>query len=193
MLKVLIMTDKELAERLRAKRALIVHFSHHADTHRGTLFPADLLDAIEKKNCWPLSCHAVWPGHNMNLVGSVGIIFSPSVVNILTVDNCDSGSNDYGSAGNPLTIGSFNESFRVPNGGYNEWRIRGAEVMGVFVANPACILIRKVVPIIINEQEYEPTTSAERISLVEIFSKFPDLKVFTMGKNGPEELEYPSS
>ena len=121
---------------LKKREVEIVHFSNHADPHRGLLFPQDLQDAIENRNCWELSCHAIWPGHDMHLFGSVGIIFSPSVENVLTVANCDSGSSDYASGGKPLTIDSFNESLQVPPDEYNEWRILGAEVKGIFVANP---------------------------------------------------------
>ena len=192
-LKVLILTNDKLTRLLRDKRALIVHFSNHADMGREELFPLDLQNAVQNRRCWRLSCHAIWPGHKMELVGSVGIIFEPSVENVLKVDNCDAGSSDHGSGGKCLTIDSFYQSFQVPIGKYNEWWIVGAEVKGIFVSNPKHILTRKVVPIIIDGQEHGQTTNAEPTTLDEIFSAFPEFSVFTMGPAGPEVLRRQSS
>ena len=124
----------------------------------------------------------------MKLVGSVGIIFAPLVKNVLTVDNCDSGSSEYGSGGKSLTIDSFHESFQVADGKYNEWRIIGAEVKGIFVSNPNHICTRQVVVIPVEGQECVQTTNAERTALDDIFAAFPDLSVFTMGPHGPIKL-----
>ncbi len=124
----------------------------------------------------------------MELVGSVGIILKPLVNNVLTVDNCDSGSSKYGSGGKSLTIDSFHMSFQVSDGRYNEWLISDAKVTGIFVSNPKYILTRQDVPLIVDGHECGRTTNAERTKLEEVFEAFPELPVLTMGPDGPEEI-----
>ena len=87
------MTDEELVQALRQRRAAIVHFSHHADMGRGVTFPGDLQDAIAHRDRWALSCHVVWPGHSMDLVGSVGVILDvTSTSQVVSINSRDSGS-----------------------------------------------------------------------------------------------------
>ena len=178
------MTNDQLANLLRDKGAAIVHFSNHADMGRGTLFPHDLENAIQNRKCWSLSCHAIWPGHKMPLVGSVGIIFEPLVKDVLKVNNCDSGSSDHGSGGELLTIDSFYRSFQVADEEYNEWRIIGAKVKGIFVSNLDCILTRQAVCLKVDGHDHEQIISAEPTTLHKVIAAFPKLQMYTMGPAG---------
>lgn len=181
------MTDKKLKKLLKENNVSIVHFSHHAETRPGVFFPSDLQNGINHRKCWELSCHAIWPGHRMKLVGSVGIIFEPLVENVLTVKNSDSGSSVYGSLGKSLTIENFHESFQVADEEYNEWRIINAKVKGIFVFDSNNILTRRPVSIKLLG-EVTKTMSAEPVTLNEIKSTFPGCTVYTMGSTGLEIL-----
>jgi hypothetical protein len=181
-----------LAVELSARQSLIVHFSHHANMRAGGIFPNDMHDAIENRNEWVLSCCAVWPGHNMDLPGSVGVVFNPSPSNVVSVSNSDSGSSTdrdgaEQSAGVPLSPHSFHDSFRVA-GAYNEWRLLGAEVVGIFVANPHEIYTKRevVVPF---EGGVIREISAEPVSLGYVLECFPQLRVFTMSGSVIIELD----
>ena len=133
-----ILFDKLINE----KRLAIVHFSYNAKMNdRFTyVFPHDLVHAISAFEDETRSCCAVYPGYNMDLPGSVGVIFSPKHSHILSVSSADSGSSVYegkeGSMGYEPDEDAILESLKVPIGMYNEWRIQGANPIGVFVANP---------------------------------------------------------
>lgn len=188
------MTDAELEDRLTEKGAVVVHFSHHSDMGpRGLLFPADLVNAINNRDKFPLSCSVVWPGHTMELVGSVGVIFKPKCANVISVSNADSGSmtmadGSEGSLGVPLSDESFVSTFR-PVDAYNEWRVQGAEVIGIFVANVNCIFTKREVEFDVMGVK-QKTVSAESTSLADIFRAFPSQRVFTMGSGGLEEIPH---
>src|SRR5688572_21770465 len=81
-----------LSEELSARKAVVVHFSHHAQMRDGGLFPQDMEEAMSNCHNWALSCCVLWPGHSMDLPGSVGIIFSPQHHHVLSVSPSDSGS-----------------------------------------------------------------------------------------------------
>lgn len=145
-----LMTDSDLKAALENREAVVVHFSHHALMLSGSVFPEDLQNAIQNKDKWALSCSVLWPGHKMKLCGDVGVIFQPTVASVLSVSNADSGSyagsdgTDY-SAGYPLDMDTFESTFEV-NGDYNEWRVKGADVAGIFIHNPNCVLVKKEMP-----------------------------------------------
>ena len=133
----------------------------------------------------------------MDLPGSIGVIFKPnSVSNILSVLNDDSGSyydvekeNDC-SVGVILCEDSFEQTFQVNIGQYNEWRVQNADVFGIFVNNPSKNYAKK--KLTINEDKI----SFEEIGLTtifinEVFESFPGLLVYTMGSNGVEEVKKP--
>jgi hypothetical protein len=172
------MTNEELKMALQERKALVVHFSTHAMTREGAFFPKDLHNAIEKKNQWTLSCCAIWPGHAMDLPGSVGVIFEPTVDNVVSVSGDDSGSGEVDgeevSEGKKLTDDALKESFNA-TGFYNEWRVRGAEVKGIFVADPCGIVVRK--PFIFKGDEMMGTFD---ISLEEIIENFPGQDLYTL-------------
>jgi hypothetical protein len=138
------MKDAELTRELDLRKALVVHFSCHARMdHPEFLFPDDMLNAIEHRNNFSLACSVVWPGHPMKLLGSVGIIFKPSVSSVLSVSQTDSGSTEEGSLGKPLTQVTLVETFNVKPGDHNEWRVKGAELKGIFIADPKNIEVRR--------------------------------------------------
>ena len=182
------MTDEELSGYLADRKAAVVHLSHHSvmDQNR-PIFPADLHGAIAKRSEFNLSCVVVWPGDRMDLPGSVGVIFKPTCASVLSVSNSDSGSmtlpdGSDGSAGVPLSASSLASTFKVC-GAYNEWRVRDAEVVGIFIANPSNIYVKK-------EQKFDAgghkfnEVAATSVSLNEVLDAFPDRKIFTMGPDG---------
>lgn len=187
------MTDKDLSDYLAAKGAAVVHLSHHAvmDPSR-PIFPEDLRRAIAKRDEFNLSCVVVWPGHGMPLPGSVGVIFKPICANVLSAANSDSGSTMLpdgfdGSGGLPLSPATLASTFDVWIGNYNEWRVRGAEVVGIFVADPSNIEVKMAVVLNAGGHEFKGV-GATSIALDEVFAAFPHHSVFTMGPAGLIEI-----
>ncbi len=187
------MNDYALRKKLEERRAVVVHFSHHANMRENGVFPTDLQAAIANKDDWPLSCSVLWPGHGMELCGSVGVMFSPSVVSVQSVSNTDSGSwaapdgRDQ-SGGEPLTAESFEKTFQVV-GAYNEWRIRGAKVAGIFVHNLRSIWVKKRVSVTgLPDGEILVEIGVTPIPLSEVFDAFPALQIFTMAADSLVEV-----
>lgn len=191
------MTGAELLCELNNRRALIVHLSHHAQMRDGGVFPDDLKNAIANCNQWPLSCVVVWPKHNMDMIGSIGVIFEPhSISNILSVSNSDSGSyfsTDEGdlSGGSLLSRDTFDLTFQVACGSYNEWRVQGAEVKGIFITDQKNLSAKKWQDNYCDGEIVDTSICCVEISLKEVFDTFPSLPVFRMGDNGPEEIPRP--
>lgn len=188
------MTNDELAAGLDKKQALVVHLSHHAvmDPSRPN-FPEDIRRAVARADI-ALSCVVVWPGHGMDLPGSVGVIFAPSSASVVSVSNSDAGATTLsdgsdGSAGLDLTAESFEKSFEVV-GAYNEWRVKGARVVGIFVANPHNIMVKKDRQFDVGGETIEMTV-ADPIELAAVFAAFPHQRVYTMGPHGKVELLRP--
>lgn len=192
------MTFSELQAALDEKNVAIVHFSHYSNMRPGGVFPTDMIDAIENRHVWPLSCIALWPNHQMHLIGYVGVIFVPtSTDNILSVCSDDSGSSvdvdgNSRSAGRDLSAESIEDSFKCLPGRYNEWVVKGAEVKGIFVANPHFIKVKKLLTISHPElPESWSEIMATDIDLTEVFDSFPGQSIFTMGANGLVEIPRP--
>lgn len=187
------MTDQDLSAFLAAKGAAVVHLSHHSvmDPTR-PIWPEDMRRAIAKKDDSNLSCVVVWPGHRMQLPGSVGVIFKPTCANVVSAASSDSGSpmlpdGSDGSAGFPLSPETLASTFDVWIGNYNEWRVRGAEVMGIFVADPSNIEVKKDVVLNAGGHEFKDV-AATSIAMGEVFAAFPHQSVFTMGPAGLIEI-----
>lgn len=184
------MTDHELNLALESKGALIVHFSHHAVMRADRpLYPDDLLRALMRHHHFPLSCSAVWPKHSMNLVGSVGVIFAPTAESVLSVSNEDSGSLTWtdgseGSGGSALSPQALEESFNVKPGTYNEWRVKGAPIKGIFVADPNHIKVKQRESFVFEGVTYDEVGLVS-ISLDDVAATFAHQPVFTMGESGP--------
>lgn len=190
------MNDEELSKSLVERKAVVVHFSHHANMRDGGIFPNDLQDAIAKKDKWPLSCSVLWPAHSMEPCGSVGVMFKPTATSVISVSNKDSGSrtDDDGqdhSDGKPLTHESFAETFQVV-GTYNEWRVRGAEVAGIFVLDTCNIEVKKWCDVSgLPGGQVLRVIGSVPIHISEVFSAFPNLPVFTLRPQGIFELARP--
>jgi hypothetical protein len=191
------MNNASLMSVLASHNAAVVHFSHHAKMREGGVFPTDLQNAIEGKDDWPLSCSVVWPGHTMALCGSVGLMFEPSVNSVKSVSNNDSGSwvdpdgLDY-SAGVPLTEESLLQTFDVA-GAYNEWRVMGAKVTGIFVHDIDYIFAKSefIIPAGPHGPERREIAMGQ-ITLTDVFDAFPDSRVFTMAANGLVQVAKPA-
>lgn len=182
-----VLNDQMLCKMLHEREAIVVHFSHYAKMREGGVFPRDLQEAIDHKNDWTLSCSVLWPGHTMDPCGSVGVIFEPDVASVVSVSNMDAGSftapdGTDKSGGERLTAESFEKTFNVL-GAYNEWRVRGAKVTGIFVHNAQNIQVKKPLDIPgLPEGEILREIVPIRIELSEVFAAFPKLPVFTMTK-----------
>lgn len=188
------MDDKQLTAMFEERQAVVVHFSHHSNMREGGVFPDDLQQAIQNKDEWALSCSVLWPGHDMQPCGSVGVMFRPTVASVLSVSNADSGSfqgpggADF-SSGLPLSENTFQQTFDVV-GSYNEWRVKGAEVIGIFVHDVDWIEVKKACQI------PDPCTGqisleigSMRIGLAEVLDAFDDLPVYTMITSGLVRLD----
>ena len=79
------------------------------------------------------------------------------------------------------------ESLTVTPGMYNEWRIRGAEPIGIFVTNPQAIEVKQEVPFAVGVECFNEIGPVE-ISLHAVKEAFRNLLVYTMGDNGLNEL-----
>jgi hypothetical protein len=190
------MTDKDLCDFLSAKGAAVVHLSHHAVMNpTRPIWPEDMRRAVAQKDRFNLSCVVVWPGHSMSLPGSVGVVFKPTCANVISAACSDSGSTmlpdgSDGSAGLPLSFETLASTFDVKIGSYNEWRVNGAEVVGIFVADPSNIVVKKEVGLVVDGHEFKDV-GATTIELNEVFAAFPFHTVFTMGQAGLTEIPRP--
>lgn len=187
------MTHEELLVKLEARKALIVHFSAHAVMREGLDFPSDLQQVLAEKELWPLSCSVLTPGHHMDVTGSVGVILEPRAAeDVLRVHHDDAGAYDDAgvnqSLGAALSDATFDASIDDTGpGAYNEWRVRGAKPVGIFVLDPANILVRQhfTVP---GPYGAEEIISAGPISLDAVRAAFPGQPIWTMTPGGPVEL-----
>jgi hypothetical protein len=187
------MTDQDLADYLTAKGAAVVHLSHHAVMNPSRpIFPDDMHRAIAQRDEFNLSCVVVWPGHGMPLPGSVGVVFMPTCANVISAAASDSGSTTLsdgtdGSLGMPLSPETLVETFNVWFGNYNEWRVRGAAVFGIFIADPSNIQVKKEIVFNLNGHEFKDI-GAVSITMEEVYAAFPHHSVFTMGSAGLIEI-----
>jgi hypothetical protein len=194
------MTYEDLIRELRARKALIVHFSHHAKMRGEGTFPEDLHAAIASSRAWPLSCSVVWPGHRLALVGSVGVVLHPrSLSSIIGVRNDDGGSSTLpdgteNTACAPLDETGLKDTFEPPAGGYNEWRMRECDVIGVYVESSEGLpLAKKRVTIEVPGQAPIHDISAERRGINEVIDAFPELPIYTFAGSEIAAIRVPPS
>lgn len=179
------MTYDDLLQYLRERKALIVHFSHHSNMRPGGQFPDDLVAAAANSHVWPLSCCVVWPGHPMRLPGSVGIVLRPrSSTSVVKVGAGDIGANTIAGVqvnlGKPLTEATFEETFAVAPGSYNEWRMQDCDAVGVYIEGNPLAAKR---PQVFRDEEGNALASGigvQPIDASEVFDAFPDMPVYTM-------------
>jgi hypothetical protein len=176
---------------LKERQVAVIHFSHHAVMGHKVTFPNDLLHAISSFKHETRSCCALYPRHEMDLPGSIGVIFSPKYSQLLSVSSCDSGSSHYagreGSMGAAPEEDAILDSLNVPMGTYNEWRIRGAVPVGIFIANPMWILVKQESTLTVGEERITDIGCAP-ISLQAAQMAFPSWPIYTMGAEGIEQL-----
>ena len=86
------------------------------------------------------------------------------------------------SDGVTLTRESLFETFNVKEGAYNEWRIKGAKFIGIFIDDIDFICAKKEVKYTIMGESYK-TLSEEKMSPDEVFNFFPDWKIYTFDVN----------
>jgi len=169
------------------RSVMVVHFSHFGVMGHAVEFPVDLKHAIDNHQTETRSCCALWPGHKMNLPGAVGVIFKPTFAQVISVLPDDSGSSDFSgsenSGGYTPSEETVIESLDVPVGCYNEWRVRGAEPIGIFVANPNDIYVKTRMKIPMCGDLIDPIGSA-KVPLSVVFDAFPLLPIYTMGTDG---------
>lgn len=187
------MTHQELLAKLGARQALIVHFSAHAVMREGLDYPTDLKQVLAEKEPWPLSCSVLTPGHHMAVTGSVGVILEPRTVeDVLSVYHDDAGAYDVAGAnqsdGAALSDATFDTSIdgTVP-GTYNEWRVRGAKPVGIFVLDPSNIFVRQKITVL-GPFGDEEIISACSISLDAVRTAFRGQPIWTMTPGGPLQL-----
>lgn len=185
------MDESSFKKLVKDHSIVVIHFSHHAIMGHEVEFPDDLNYAIAHFADEERSCCAIYPGYEMNLPGSVGVIFEPAFSNVISVCQCDSGSSAYGSMGQPPSEQTILASLCVQaceeGCKYNEWRIKGAIPIGIFVSNPLNICVKKKnlctnVPI-----SFEGI-AGESICLADVFTAFPKLPIYSMGSNGLIQL-----
>lgn len=188
------MTLEALLAKLAERQALIVHFSHHAAMRGKLVYPMDLHQVFADDQTWPLSCSVLTPGHKMSPVGSVGVVLEPRVTDdVVRVHYDDAGawSDDDGlnfSLGAPLSEGSFDDSLdRVVPGSYNEWRVRNAKPLGIFVLDPNFIEVRQEVSFE-GPDGWESTIAPCRINLASVRTTFPGWPIWTITSDGPVQV-----
>jgi hypothetical protein len=188
------MDIQSLLDGLTDRKALIVHFSHLANMRAGGVFPADLQAAIANKDCWALSCCVIWPGHKMDLPGEVGLILPPTANDqILSVAKTDAGSFQHAcgadlSAGVPLTSETLEDTFDVAPKDYNEWRVRGAEIGGIFVLSPDGVAAKIRQPLMLDGVQIGDDIAPTRFTIEDVRTAFPGLRLITMTEHGPMTL-----
>lgn len=95
-----------------------------------------------------------------------------------------------GSLCNRLTVASFETSFSVSPGNYNEWRVQGAEIEGIFVADPNNIFVKCEVEEGAGEWKTK-TNGRKAITMDELFATLPDSRIVTMKSQGKGEILRP--
>ncbi|WP_141399332.1 hypothetical protein [Kosakonia pseudosacchari] len=175
------MNNKEFAEALKAKKALIVHFSNLASMSRNQPFPDDLKNVIESPTSNPLSCCIVWPGHTMSLPGSVGVIIEPALPNIHGVCATDAGTSDnngeINSFAKPLSQENLEEIYAFSDP-YNECIVIKPKVIGIYIDNINYISVRKKQELRCGDY-FESNIGPMEGYLSEIFDCFEGLSIFT--------------
>lgn len=180
--------NAEVREFLRARGALLVHFSTvmNQSSYR---YPADL------QNAWGLSTtdlsfSTVQPGDTFQFAqggrggaqGSVGMIvdLAPGT-SVLSVHPGDSGSSAAGSLGSTPSAEACASSIddRVDS---NEWRVSAYRPIGILVLGPP-ILIRRKVPF----QDVGPIDTDVQITFDEVLGDFPGKRILTLDQTGFKE------
>jgi hypothetical protein len=184
--------DESKFQKLLSDRGIaIVHFSHFAIMGHSVEFPCDLQHAIDFYQSETRSCCAIWPQHGMDLPGSVGVIFRPTFRQVLSVLPDDSGSANFGgsesSGGYLPSEETILASLDVRVGSYNEWRVKGAEPVGIFVANTSAVCAKKKTQLSIPGESFE-AIGCTSIPISAVLAAFPTLPIQTMVPDGLQDV-----
>ena len=184
------MTEAEFKSILHQEEISVVHFSHCAVMKHRVPFPIDLEHALENPK-ETRSCCAIFPNYKMTLPGSVGIIYEPSLSDVLSVFNSDSGSSDHdgieGSFGEKPTKATVKNSLKIRNQKYNEWRVIASNPVGVFIHDTQRIMAKQNIVYNVGGSEYSEIVES-KIEINTVFRAFPKLPVYTMGAKGLEQV-----
>ena len=188
------MTYDQMMEELVRRRALVVHCSRPGKSGDDELlFPEDMRKAIAvvEDGSGALSCSVVWPAHQESY-GAVGIVLRPrSTASITSLKSCDAGSSWDPAAGVRTGDGAPFSSEAVADtfenaAGYNEWVVRDAECVGIFVnlREPLEVARRFDVK---NLEGYDesmvdcgPVVAAGALAIDEIRREFPGLPILAL-------------
>jgi hypothetical protein len=189
------MTEDEFSLLVDKEAIAVVHFSHFADMGRKLTFPDDMRQAISNTNIWALSCCALTPGRRMQLPGEVGILLCPKLSHVLSVSSGDAGASTLPdgselSGGQPPSREAVLTSLNPGLQSYNEWRVRGAEVVGIFVSRVDHVAVKKRLSFD-GPLGPEQTIASECVPLGVVFDAFPSLPVYVMGASGLTRLTRP--
>jgi hypothetical protein len=189
------MNDAEFLEKLADRKAFIVHCSRPGKGNEGIgglLFPEDLRNAttICANESKELCCSVVWPEHSETF-GDVGIILKPrstkSITSICTSDGgtwIDPNTGMRHGGGAPFSRDAVVDTFENATS-YNEWTVRDADTIGIFVKLMARLPeVGKLVDIMARPDydqamgHVEPQVCPVGITLAEIVGTFPNLPVY---------------
>lgn len=198
------MTDAELLAELGRYQALIVHCSRPGKGDEGIgglLFPEDMRRAIEigASPARELCCSVVWPQHT-EAFGAIGIILKPrSTASIASICSTDGGTSYDPATGKregmglPFSAQRVLETFANATS-YNEWNVRYAETIGIFVhpTEPPEVAQRvrlSDLPGYDPAMQDEEVVSAVAINGAQIRAALPGLPIYSFSGTGIIRLD----
>jgi hypothetical protein len=197
-------TDEELFDELRQRKAIIVHCSRTGkgdETPDSPLFPEDLKHAINAcADGENLCCSVIWPDH-IETFGPVGIVLRPrcnrSVTAICFEDAgsyVDSTTGKREGFGDAISKTSVQATFTNATG-YNEWDVMGAETIGIFVHPHGSWEIASKMKVS-EIPGYDPSLAdgeiigTREVTLPEIIQAFPSLPIYSFANGDLVEIKW---
>ncbi len=188
------MNYEDLIAKLRQQRALIVHCSRPGQGDKAPdtpLFPEDLFYAIKicAEQNKELCCSVIWPGH-METFGDVGIVLKPrSIASVTMICTTDGGThidrNTGRRVGSGLPFGPQAVADTFENAtGYNEWNVRDADTIGIFVKSRNQPLEVAALTDLTRLHGYAPVLDTNKfvgsryVGVSEIADRFPRLPIY---------------
>ena len=174
------MYSAELLAELRTRNALIVHCSRTGKANEaigGLFYPDDLRRAISIcDGGTELCCSVIWPDH-LETFGAVGIVLKPrSTASVTSIWHQDSGtrfdatSQKREGLGVPYDRQAVLNTFVKPTG-YNEWNVRDADTIGIFVHPTEPLDVSRPCKLS-SLPGYAPTTGEEAIAEETVIGPF---------------------
>lgn len=177
-----------------------MHCSCPGKSAEDVLFPDDLRNASELcANGAGLSCSVIWPQH-IETFGAIGIVLRPrSTESIQSLHSGDAGSSCNSKTGEREGFGSefsrsaVHDTFEKAVG-YNEWTVKDADTIGIFV-NPKMPLVVAMKVSMANVPGYEQGMPIEDIigpciiSIADASAAFPGCTIYTYTDKEIVELD----